>query len=148
MATHSGLGGVPAVLYGLAVGLVVGLINGVGIALLRVQPLVMTLGTGLMTEGMLVVYSQKMMADAPHVPQFIEDLGAGKFLGGIPERSPPLGADRHLDHLRVAPHGIWPAALRRRRQQRGLSLWQAFGSGGCCWSITSLAACSPPPPAS
>jgi hypothetical protein len=37
-----------------------------------------------MTEGMLVVYSQKKMADAPRVPQFIENLGAGKFLGGIP----------------------------------------------------------------
>src|SRR5215475_10721093 len=84
MATHSGLGVAPAILYGLGVGLVVGLINGIGIALLRVQPLVMTLGTGLMTEGMLVVYSQKKMADAPRVPQFIEDLGAGKFLGGIP----------------------------------------------------------------
>jgi ribose transport system permease protein len=83
MATHSALGGA-AVLYGLAVGLAVGLINGIGIALLRVQPLVMTLGAGLMTEGMLVVYSQKMMADAPRVPQFIESLGAGKFLGGIP----------------------------------------------------------------
>lgn len=84
MATHSGLGVGPAVLYGLGVGFVVGLINGIGIALLRVQPLVMTLGTGLMTEGMLVVYSQKKMADAPRVPQFIENLGAGKFLGGIP----------------------------------------------------------------
>jgi len=84
MASHSGLGGAPAVLYGLGVGFAVGLINGIGIALLRVQPLVMTLGTGLMTEGMLVVYSQKMMANAPRVPQFIEDLGAGKFLGGIP----------------------------------------------------------------
>src|SRR5215471_19110972 len=58
--------------------------SGLGVALLRVQPLVMTLGTGLMTEGMLVVYSQKKMAAAPRVPQFIEDLGAGKFLGGIP----------------------------------------------------------------
>jgi ribose transport system permease protein len=84
MATHSALGVVPAILYGLAVGLVVGLLNGIGVALLRVQPLVMTLGTGLMTEGMLVVYSQKKMAEAPRVPQFIEDLGAGKFLGGIP----------------------------------------------------------------
>jgi ribose transport system permease protein len=84
MATHSGLGVAPAILYGLGVGLVVGLINGIGVALLRVQPLVMTLGTGLMTEGMLVVYSQKKMAEAPRVPQFIEDLGAGKFLGGIP----------------------------------------------------------------
>jgi ribose transport system permease protein len=84
MATHSGLGVVPAILYGLGVGFIVGLINGIGVALLRVQPLVMTLGTGLMTEGMLVVYSQKKMADAPRVPQFIENLGAGKFLGGIP----------------------------------------------------------------
>jgi len=84
MATHSGLGVAPAILYGLGVGFVVGLINGIGVALLRVQPLVMTLGTGLMTEGMLVVYSQKKMADAPRVPQFIEDLGAGKSLGGIP----------------------------------------------------------------
>jgi ribose transport system permease protein len=84
MATHSGLGVAPAIIYGLGVGFVVGLINGIGVALLRVQPLVMTLGTGLMTEGMLVVYSQKKMAEAPRVPQFIEDLGAGKFLGGIP----------------------------------------------------------------
>lgn len=84
MATHSVLGVAPAIIYGLAVGLVVGLLNGIGVALLRVQPLVMTLGTGLMTEGMLVVYSQKKMAEAPRVPQFIEDLGAGKFLGGIP----------------------------------------------------------------
>ncbi len=84
MATHSRLGITPAILFGLGVGFVVGLINGIGVALLRVQPLVMTLGTGLMTEGMLVVYSQKKMADAPRVPQFIEDLGAGKFLGGIP----------------------------------------------------------------
>jgi ribose transport system permease protein len=84
MATHSGLGVAPAILYGLGVGFVVGLLNGIGVALLRVQPLVMTLGTGLMTEGMLVVYSQKKMAEAPRVPQFIEDLGAGKFLGGIP----------------------------------------------------------------
>jgi ribose transport system permease protein len=84
MATHSGLGVAPAIIYGLGIGFVVGLINGIGVALLRVQPLVMTLGTGLMTEGMLVVYSQKKMAEAPRVPQFIEDLGAGKFLGGIP----------------------------------------------------------------
>jgi ribose transport system permease protein len=84
MATHSGLGVAAAIFYGLGVGLVVGLINGIGVALLRVQPLVMTLGTGLMTEGMLVVYSQKKMAEAPRVPQFIETLGAGKFFGGIP----------------------------------------------------------------
>jgi ribose transport system permease protein len=84
MATHSSLGGAAAILYGLGVGVVVGLLNGVGIALLRVQPLVMTLGTGLMTVGMLVVYSQKMMAAGPHVPDFINALGAGKMFGTVP----------------------------------------------------------------
>ena len=44
MASHSGLGGAWAVTYRSRVGLAVGLINGVGIALLSVQPLVMTLG--------------------------------------------------------------------------------------------------------
>jgi ribose transport system permease protein len=84
MATHSSLGGAAAVVYGLGVGVAVGLLNGVGIALLRVQPLVMTLGTGLMTVGMLVVYSQKMMAAGPHVPEFIDALGAGKMFGIAP----------------------------------------------------------------
>src|SRR5258708_8608489 len=44
----------------------------------------MTLGTGLVTAGLLVVYRQEKMGEAPRVAQFIEDLGAGKFLGGIP----------------------------------------------------------------
>lgn len=84
MAAHSMLAGVTAVLYGLVVGLVIGLINGLGVAVLRVQPLVMTLGTGLMTEGLLVVYSQKVMALGPQVPRFIEVLGGGKLLGVVP----------------------------------------------------------------
>lgn len=84
MATHSSLGGVACVLWGLSAGLAVGLINGVGVAVLQVQPLVMTLGTGLMTQGTLIVYSQKMLANAPRVPSFIQSLGSGKVLGGIP----------------------------------------------------------------
>ncbi|HEY1721007.1 MAG TPA: ABC transporter permease [Magnetospirillaceae bacterium] len=84
MATHSEGGAVWAVLAGLAVGAVVGFVNGIGIALLRVQPLVMTLGTGLMTQGILIVYSQKMLSHGPRVPEFIIALGSSKILGGIP----------------------------------------------------------------
>jgi len=73
-----------AVFIGLSVGLFVGLLNGIGIAIFRVQPLVMTLGTGLMTEGILVVYSQKIIANLPHIPAFILALGSGKFLGVVP----------------------------------------------------------------
>jgi ribose transport system permease protein len=86
MATHSYLGNTEAVLWGLAAGLAVGLINGVGVAILQVQPLVMTLGSGLMTEGTLIVYSQKILvlAQAPRVPSFIQALGSGKVLGLVP----------------------------------------------------------------
>jgi len=52
--------------------------------LLRVQPLVMTLGTGLMTGGIMIVYSQQMMASQPHVPEFIQTLGAGKVATFVP----------------------------------------------------------------
>jgi ribose transport system permease protein len=84
LATSASLGSAAAVALGLSIGIVVGFINGIGIAVLGVQPLVMTLGTGLMTGGILTVYSQQMLASEPRVPDFIQALGAGKMFGFIP----------------------------------------------------------------
>jgi ribose transport system permease protein len=81
-ALHFGEGW--AVVIGLFLGLVVGLINGIGIAVLRVQPLVMTLGSGLMTQGVIIVYSQKILATRSVVPEFIHVLGSGRLGGFIP----------------------------------------------------------------
>jgi ribose transport system permease protein len=77
------LGTVTAVAIGLGLGLVVGAINGVGVALLGVQPLVMTLGTGLMTQGVIIVYSQRILASRSIVPDFIHAIGSDR-LGIIP----------------------------------------------------------------
>lgn len=44
----------------------------------------MTLGTGLMTGGVMIVYSQQMLASQPHVPAIVQTLGSGKFFGLIP----------------------------------------------------------------
>jgi ribose transport system permease protein len=84
LATNASQGNLAATTIGLSLGLVVGFLNGVGIAVLGVQPLVMTLGTGLMTGGVMIVYSQNMMASGPHVPAFIQSLGAGKIGGLVP----------------------------------------------------------------
>jgi ribose transport system permease protein len=73
-----------SVVAGIALGLVVGLINGVGVAVLRVQPLVMTLGTGLMTQGVIIVYSQKILASRSVVPDIIHVLGSGRIGDLIP----------------------------------------------------------------
>ena len=77
-------GNLTAVAIGLGLGLAVGAINGVGIALLGVQPLVMTLGTGLMTQGIIIVYSQKILASRSIVPDFIHAIGSDRFGGVIP----------------------------------------------------------------
>ena len=84
LTTNSSLGSIAAVVLGLSLGVGVGLLNGVGIALLQVQPLVMTLGTGLMVGGIMIVYSQMTLASQPHVPEFIQALGSGKLWGMIP----------------------------------------------------------------
>jgi len=84
LATNASAGDLAAIAVALALGLVVGAVNGVGVALLRVQPLIMTLGTGLMTGGIMIVYSQQMLASQPHVPAIIQTLGAGKVLGLVP----------------------------------------------------------------
>jgi ribose transport system permease protein len=76
-------GNLTAVAIGLGLGLIVGLMNGVGVALLGVQPLVMTLGTGLMTQGVIIVYSQRILASRSIVPDFIHAIGSDR-LGIIP----------------------------------------------------------------
>ena len=84
LSTNSSSGTVLAILIGLSLGLAVGLLNGIGVAVLRVQPLVMTLGTGLMSLGIMVVYGQTMLASAPRVPPVIVLLGSGKVGGILP----------------------------------------------------------------
>ena len=84
LATNASSGNLIAIGLGLLLGLIVGIANGVGVALLGVQPLVMTLGAGLMTSGVMIVYGQRMMASTPHVPAIIQTLGAGKVFGLVP----------------------------------------------------------------
>jgi ribose transport system permease protein len=77
-------GNLSAVAIGLGLGLAVGAINGVGVALLGVQPLVMTLGTGMMTQGIIIVYSQRILASRSIVPDFIHAIGSDRLGGLIP----------------------------------------------------------------
>ena len=84
LATNASSGDLVALAIALSLGVIVGIVNGVGVAVLHVQPLVMTLGTGLMTGGVMIVYSQHMLASQPHVPAIIQTLGAGKVFGLLP----------------------------------------------------------------
>src|SRR6266705_6097468 len=75
-ASQSYFGSIRAVLLALAVGLVVGLLNGLGVAIFRVQPRIMTLGMSLIVSGVLLVYSLKVSPEGPpNVPDIVRTLG-------------------------------------------------------------------------
>ena len=80
-ATLSPQLGVPsAILVALASALMVGLANGCGVAFFRVHPLIMTLGTGLIGTGCLLVYQRYFIATGTEIPEFLIWLGTGRTL--------------------------------------------------------------------
>ena len=75
-------GSAKAILIALVIGLGIGLVNGIGIALFRVNALIMTLGISTITLGLLTVQAQKQFTAL--VPNFVVTLGSGRFLTYIP----------------------------------------------------------------
>lgn len=75
------LGPTEAILVALVPPLLIGLVNGVGVALFRVHPLIMTLGTGLIGTGCLLVYQRTVIASGSSVPDILSWLGTGLSYG-------------------------------------------------------------------
>lgn len=75
------LGPTGAILVALVPPLLIGLVNGVGVALFRVHPLIMTLGTGLIGTGCLLVYQRTVIASGSSVPNILSWLGTGLSYG-------------------------------------------------------------------
>lgn len=81
-ATLAPMTGVPpAIAIALACAVLVGLVNGFGVAVCRVHPLIMTLGTALIATGCLLVYQRYVIATGVLIPDFLIWLGTGKSLG-------------------------------------------------------------------
>ena len=75
-------GAAKAIALALVVGLGIGLVNGIGVAVFRVNPLIMTLGVSTVTLGALTIYSQtRFLAPAPDL---VKKLGSERFLTYIP----------------------------------------------------------------
>jgi ribose transport system permease protein len=72
----------PAVAVALASGAAVGLLNGLGIAYLRIPPLVMTLGMNAVMQGVVLVYTNGQPQG--QVPPFVQFLATGWLFDVIP----------------------------------------------------------------
>jgi len=75
------VGPVLATIYALAAAMLAGLLTGVGVGILRVHPLIMTLGMGLVVLGFMTVYQREVLASGSAVPDEFAWLGAGVTAG-------------------------------------------------------------------
>jgi ribose transport system permease protein len=66
-----------AILIALGGAALVGLANGVGVAVFRVHPLIMTLGISFVVLGLMNAYQLAMVRAGVNLPTIIEDLGSG-----------------------------------------------------------------------
>ncbi|ODA96098.1 ribose ABC transporter permease [Mesorhizobium sp. SEMIA 3007] len=73
----------PAIAFLLAMmpAVLIGLVNGIGVGVFRVHPLIMTLGTSLIGTGCLQVYQRTVIASGAKIPDFLAWLGTGVTSG-------------------------------------------------------------------
>ena len=87
MAGQASRGTATALAIAVLVGLVVGLINGVGVGVFRVNPLIMTLGMASIVAGYLTVSAQSFVTGVPLVPDFVRELAVGSLIGAAIPKS-------------------------------------------------------------
>jgi ribose transport system permease protein len=85
MATlATGQGPVVAILVALVAAVIAGLINGIGVGVFKVHPLIMTLGMSLVVLGLMSVYQLLMVRSGTLIPDPILWLGSGISFGFVP----------------------------------------------------------------
>lgn len=77
-------GFVPALLFGLSVGVVFGLINGIVIAKFQVQPFIATLGTQLAARGIALLINDEYSIAISQTATALKFMGNGRLFGVIP----------------------------------------------------------------
>ncbi|HJQ96325.1 MAG TPA: ABC transporter permease [Acidimicrobiia bacterium] len=80
-ANQTPSGAAVAITAGLAVGLVAGALNGVGVGLFRVNPLIMTLAMSAILLGLFTALSFTVLQGSTRVGRLISTLGGGSFFG-------------------------------------------------------------------
>ena len=85
VASQTALGMDPwvAIIVSLLCAALAGLASGIGVAIFRVHPLIMTLAVGLVVEGLMLVYQRMVQGATTSVPEMLAWLGTGR--SGIPE---------------------------------------------------------------
>ena len=83
-ANQSGSGTVVALSLSLLVGVGVGVVNGVGIGVFKVNPLIMTLGMASVLLGVVTVGLKTFLSGSTQILSVVDDVGSGTLFGPLP----------------------------------------------------------------
>ena len=134
----SDVGWLGASLIALVPAAVVGLVNGIGVGIFRVHPLIMTISMSLVVSGAVNVYSRANITGGTRVPPEITWLGGQSLFGFLPNSLllfVPLAALILFGLRRLR---LWAAAVRRRRQRDRLSAGRRAGRRGAGRPVPDL----------
>ncbi|MFW2339476.1 MAG: ABC transporter permease [Acidimicrobiia bacterium] len=81
-ANQSPNGAVIAILAGLLVGLLAGAVNGLGVGVFRVNPLIMTMAMSAILLGLFTSWAQTIFFGSTRMNEFIRTIGGGSIFGG------------------------------------------------------------------
>jgi ribose transport system permease protein len=81
VANQAPQGSFVAILFGLLAGVVAGGVNGFGVGVFRVNPLIMTLATSAILLGLLTSWAQTIFSGSTAMGSFVRTIGGGSFLG-------------------------------------------------------------------
>lgn len=82
--TNSEIGWLAASMLALVPAAAVGLVNGIGVGLFRVHPLIMTISMSLVVSGAVNVYARSSITGGTRVPPEITGLGGQSLIGFLP----------------------------------------------------------------
>jgi ribose transport system permease protein len=82
-ANQSPQGAAIAIVFGLLVGLAIGTANGIGVAIFRVNPLIMTLAMSSIVLGLFTEWTQSILQGSTRVHEFIRMIGGSSFLSNL-----------------------------------------------------------------
>jgi ribose transport system permease protein len=83
-ANQSGKGTVVALTLSLLVGVGVGIVNGIGIGVFKVNPLIMTLGMASVLLGLVTVGLKTFLSGSTQLLSLVDDIGSGTLIGPLP----------------------------------------------------------------
>lgn len=86
-ANQSAEGAAIAIIFGIVVGLIAGSVNGVGVGVFRVNPLIMTLATSGILLGLFTQWATTIFSGSTRMPAFVVKVGQGTLWGVIPYAS-------------------------------------------------------------